>query len=935
VKVPVLNTVRRQAARTPIAYSGAGNAFSDTSGLERGLSMAATVANNIQDDKARAAAKLQSEQDRNESRAANIRARVDRQNEIAQNKADREQEKIDAKKQRIADKLEAHNEKEADRMRDFQAVTAYNAFEGDMNTRQIKMRAEMPVDEAAPAWKLISDFDQNWAKYSATLTPEKRTELGPRIEALRQNIRLQANVTELSFRKNYYTQELDKQHVAAKTELQAAPSADNLLKQQTKMYEAIDRSGLSPIDKEAKKKIVSQELQTISYGHAVKENGTLGPGAGKVMPGSAADNFIRVAHDDLGGDDQTALDLATLVSYETIGSFNPGIKGGKGGLYMGLIQFGPEERQKYGVTGQETFGEQLKIAARFLKDRGFKPGMGLLDMYSIVNAGSPGLYDRSDTPGMTVRSHVERMTNGPHRQKALALLNGSIDVGVLDKNPMFADVPAEYRAAAQDKALQEATTEAAAVTEQESQQYKTDFNSLRVGLEDGTLGESDYLAFREQHTGMGYEDVNSAKGILEQRAKTIAVEVGANNLLKSGAAWDPTDTDHKKYADALVGTKGLKAINAQDETYVTNTLTPIVERTGMVPSSIAGTLQGMLRQQNPQASKFALDTMSQLRDKYPRAFDALPDKLNNDLDLWNTAKGYMDQKTLMDLIKGSPSAEVRQAQIQLREQAKSLLRKVDDPNYVSFDKVVSSYSDWSYLFSKDPSIQGKADTKLMMQSEFNGLFEYEYSLDGNAKNASERAMKQLANVWSVSTLGGVSRIMKYPPEKQYRQVMGSHDWIDKQVRTEIKLMPDESYVLVGDAQTMQEVHRNKLVSGGESIKPNDKPAEIEPPSYTVVKIKDGVPTAYMNKDNKPYRIFFKVPEETVRQEILTINYEQQKAMDEDFASRFTAKNPRQSVHIPPEALKEMKARAERLKSLKEELDSYNKPTFLFEIPTVY
>jgi len=47
----------------------------------------------------------------------------------------------------------------------------------------------------------------------------------------------------------------------------------------------------------------------------------------------------------------------------------------------------------------------------FLNARGFKPGMGLLDLYSTVNAGSPGRYKASDGNG-TVESHVAAMNGG-------------------------------------------------------------------------------------------------------------------------------------------------------------------------------------------------------------------------------------------------------------------------------------------------------------------------------------------------------------------------------------------------------------------------------------------------------------------------------------------------------------------------------------------
>ena len=100
--------------------------------------------------------------------------------------------------------------------------------------------------------------------------------------------------------------------------------------------------------------------------------------------------------------------LAMVIAKETNRTFSPAIMGGAGRRYLGLIQFGPAERAQFGAHAGQTFREQLQPAERFLKARGFKPGMGLADLYSTILAGAPGLYNRRDQNG-SVRQHVERM----------------------------------------------------------------------------------------------------------------------------------------------------------------------------------------------------------------------------------------------------------------------------------------------------------------------------------------------------------------------------------------------------------------------------------------------------------------------------------------------------------------------------------------------
>jgi len=137
------------------------------------------------------------------------------------------------------------------------------------------------------------------------------------------------------------------------------------------------------------------------------------------LSGNAKSDAINSAADRLG---IAPIDLATAISYETNGSFRTDIYGGRGGNYLGLIQFGPEEQSKYGVTPDQSFEDQLDSAVRFLQDRGFKKGMSLMDLYSTINAGTPGRYDASDRPGSTVRSHVNTMLNSRYRTRAEELL---------------------------------------------------------------------------------------------------------------------------------------------------------------------------------------------------------------------------------------------------------------------------------------------------------------------------------------------------------------------------------------------------------------------------------------------------------------------------------------------------------------------------------
>lgn len=136
---------------------------------------------------------------------------------------------------------------------------------------------------------------------------------------------------------------------------------------------------------------------------------------------------IRETAQALGMD---PVDLATLISYETAGTFDPQQAGPttKWGQHRGLIQFGEPQARQYGVDWSDPAGSQLGAdgaIVKYMLASGFKPGMSMLDAYSTINAGAPGRYNASDAnnggaPG-TVADKVNEQMAG-HRENAVRLL---------------------------------------------------------------------------------------------------------------------------------------------------------------------------------------------------------------------------------------------------------------------------------------------------------------------------------------------------------------------------------------------------------------------------------------------------------------------------------------------------------------------------------
>lgn len=147
----------------------------------------------------------------------------------------------------------------------------------------------------------------------------------------------------------------------------------------------------------------------------------------KFTPKDEMSRLIIETAQDIGAD---PLDLATAISYETAGTFDPRKAGPttQWGQHRGLIQFGEPQAQEYGVNWDDPLYSQLgkgKAVSNYFKKNGFRAGMSGLDLYSTINAGGPGRYTASDAnnggaPG-DVRDKWENQM-GDHRRKAMAIL---------------------------------------------------------------------------------------------------------------------------------------------------------------------------------------------------------------------------------------------------------------------------------------------------------------------------------------------------------------------------------------------------------------------------------------------------------------------------------------------------------------------------------
>lgn len=113
-------------------------------------------------------------------------------------------------------------------------------------------------------------------------------------------------------------------------------------------------------------------------------------------------------------------ELAAVLFRES--GLEPTAKGGTNNEYQGLAQFGISERAMYGVDRWSTSQEQLAALERFLKDRGYTPGMGIGRLYATILGGNPSRYDVSDGNGSPRQVEPDLKAGGSFNNTARQIL---------------------------------------------------------------------------------------------------------------------------------------------------------------------------------------------------------------------------------------------------------------------------------------------------------------------------------------------------------------------------------------------------------------------------------------------------------------------------------------------------------------------------------
>jgi len=704
---------------------------------------------------------------------------------------------------------------QATQARRFGILQGFSAFQASVDERmtELKRNANPALGNFADqATANYANWEDEWLK---TVPDEFYDEFKTRATDKKAAVAREALAFQYESTDNFFRQGLTDAVDSAKMALDQDGSPFNLDAQRAAVDEYINSTTLTEAEKVARRRDAYRALESISYKSEVRrgnlEVGALGVGS---APGEAADLILEFS----------GTDLENGFDYET---------------NRELVQDRVAEAEG---TAVETIGDLDRWAA--LPARARAALISLVDDLGELPPSVKQAIDSGDLQEVAQAVDDLSGTEGDRRaaEAQIILGTGAMPEGMLDADPRFANIPYEDRLALRADAEAEAAAQLAAEQKVAQAAQKEAINNLTVAVYDGEAGQYEIDQAREAGWLSDYSDINRVQTILKEKNEAIAMTQQMQGMLQAGMTINPASEDDRKMFNAYIGPQGQMALREGNMQYVSDVLVPAVRTAGDLPTETVGLLSGMMRAQDPAQALFALDTLSQLEQASPEAYQArVTEAVAADVEYWRTIKDFYPQDEVLAAVRGGTTQEERTRNTMLREEARTLINKGEvDTNLVG---PLGDMPGWRY---GDPIMS--AGQSQALNADFSQIFEREYARDGNIEAARKRSITSLGRIWNTTEIGGQQLLMKYPPELVgYETWNGSHDWITQQGRAELGI--EGNFQLISDEQTRSEF---QSWQGGGGPRP----------SYLAVyQDEAGNLKMPLDEQGKPQRIFFEVTPE--------------------------------------------------------------------------
>jgi uncharacterized protein YcbK (DUF882 family) len=306
-------------------------------------------------------------------------------------------------------------QKQGENSERFKTVGGFSSFLKEAQASAQTIADSSTPDDETVADRIKTDYQERRTKFLESVPEKLRDEFTMRLGEPDTAIENTAKDTQRKHIQLYQESAIGTMLDEARDTIAVDP--DSLEAKKAQVDEAINSSAFSETEKFTMRQKSAALLEKQGYSETLKRN--------KIKATTYMGELVQGTQRLSEKYRLPAKDFLTVFSFETGGTFSVDQKGGANGAYLGLIQFGPAEQKKYNIRPGMTVTEQLVAVDQYLTDRGFKPGMSMMDLYSTINAGAPGYNNASDAAnGGTPGSVADKVTNqmSAHAAKAEAVL---------------------------------------------------------------------------------------------------------------------------------------------------------------------------------------------------------------------------------------------------------------------------------------------------------------------------------------------------------------------------------------------------------------------------------------------------------------------------------------------------------------------------------
>lgn len=346
--------------------------------------------------------------------------------------------------------------------------------------------------------------------------------------------------------------------------------------------------------------------------------------------------------------------------------------------------------------------------------------------------------------------------------------------------------------------------QAVAERNREVAEYQTsNYQDLLIGMLKDGKGLSDV----EEAWGDGKISKGQYVSLLQQtsrRDKETDKLVEAQDLLSSGVALDPSNTDHRDAVDRVFKNIGGEDQLKEDAVAGADTALAFTMTYGVIPKSAVAITRGLIANGTTEQQGQALDNVARFLEEAPAAARAAfkDGEIAEAVYYSDLLKvGAPPEFAISSIMKareakfdGAAKAR-RDAGVKL---AKDEIGREDTMRALGLKKGAS-----------DDRVFGGTDAVDAAERTYRNLFTEYYSTHGDENRAKAQASAVLSKHYGKTSVTGRERVMPYPPEAFYSVPGSDQKWMGPQLQRDVKRATGEevdlkNIQLISDGQTASE-----------------------------------------------------------------------------------------------------------------------------------